>query len=204
MARVGGRNSWIAVPAGLVCAAIVAALVLLALPMVPVTVAWIGDTLRRATTEQPARAQEPSIAQRAGEGGQVDCREVYPDDVWNELTWRVGSRLSQSGAAPATQATSFADAVTPDVVVTCEWRFAEGEIVTTLSRVEPDAGAIAEAALAGQGFSCAAGDGGLVCTRAEGDVLEEHTLRDGLWLASVERQWHPEEYGRRLERNVFG
>jgi hypothetical protein len=35
-------------------------------------------------------------------------------------------------------------------------------------------------------------------------VREEHTLRDGLWLVSVETDWHPEEYGPRLDRTVWG
>ena len=52
MARVAGRNSWIAVPAGLVCAAVVGTLVWLSLPMVPVTVAWAGDMLRNASTRR--------------------------------------------------------------------------------------------------------------------------------------------------------
>ncbi|WP_194409428.1 hypothetical protein [Microbacterium cremeum] len=203
MARVGGRNSWIAVPAGLACAAVVAGLAYLALPMVPVSVTWVGDTLRKATTAQPAPAPEESIARQAAGGAQIDCRSLYPDDLWNELMWRAGSRLDQSAAAPVTRATSFSDAVTPDVVVTCEWRSADGGIVTTLSRVDADAGTIAEAALAGQGFACASSAAGLVCTRTEGGVLEEHTLRDGLWLASAETRWHPEDYGARLERNVF-
>ncbi|WP_164861810.1 hypothetical protein [Microbacterium sp. CPCC 204701] len=204
MARIGGRNSWIAVPAGLLCAAVVAGLAYLALPMVPVTVTWIGDTLRRATTPQPAPAPEESIARQAADGAQVDCRGLYPDDLWNELTWRAGSRLDQSAAPPVTQAAAFTDAVTPDVVVTCEWRSADGGIVTTLSRVDADAGAFAEAALGGQGFSCASTDTGLVCTRTDGGVLEEHTLRDGLWIASAQTRWHPDEYGARLGRNVFG
>jgi hypothetical protein len=203
MARVGGRNSWIAVPAGLVCAAVVAGLAVLALPMVPVTAAWVGETLRRATTAQPAPTAEASIARQAADGAPVDCRSIYPDDLWNELTWRAGSRLDQNTGGPVTQATSFIEAVTPEVVVTCEWRFAEGGIATTLSRVGADAQAIAEAALAGQGFACTASDHALTCMRTDGGVREEHVLRDGLWLASAETAWHPDEYGPRLERNVF-
>lgn len=204
MARVGGRNSWIAVPAGVVCAAIVAGLAFLALPMVPVTVTWIGDTLRRATTAQPPPAPEASVAQQTLDGAAIECRGLYPDDLWNELTWRAGSRLDQSTDAPTTTATSFMAAVTPDVVVTCGWHFAEGGVVTTLSRVDADVASIAEAALAGQGFSCRTDGGSLTCAREEGGVLEEHTLRDGLWLASTETQWHPEDYAARLEHTVFG
>ena len=204
MARIGGRNRWFAVPAGIVCAAVVGALVWLALPMVPATITWAGDTLRRATTAQPAPTPTPSIAQQAVAGQSVDCRSMYSDDLWNELTWRAGSLLDQTATAPATEATSFADAVSPQVVVTCDWRFASGGIVTTLSRVDADAGAIAEAALAGAGFACRSENTAVVCTRDRGSVREEHTIRDGLWLASSETDWHPEDYGDRLGRAVWG
>ncbi|WP_417508727.1 hypothetical protein [Microbacterium sp.] len=49
MARVGGRNiamSWIA---GLFCITVVVALLWLALPMGPVMVQFVGDTLRSIT-----------------------------------------------------------------------------------------------------------------------------------------------------------
>ncbi|WP_106816538.1 hypothetical protein [Microbacterium timonense] len=204
MARIGGRNSWIAVPAGMVCAAVVGALVWLSLPMVPVTIAWIGDTLRSATAPAPAATRAATPAQAAADGRAVDCRTMYPDDLWNELTWRPGSLLSQSGAPPATSAASFADAAAARVVVTCTWRFEAGGIVSTLSRVDAEASSIAEAALSGAGFTCRADGAQLVCTRTQGAVMEEHTFRDGLWLVSVETDWQPEDYGSRLDRGVWG
>ena len=204
MARTGGRNSWIAVPAGILCAAVVASLVWLALPMVPVAVAWVGDTLRSATAPRPEATPVQTPAQTAADGGAIDCRTLYADDLWNELTWREGSLLDQSMAAPATAATAFADAAAPDVLVTCTWRFDSGGIVSTLSKVDADAATIAEAALAGDGFSCRTADGATVCDRTRGAVLEEHTLRDGLWLVSVETAWHPDDYGRRLDHTVWG
>ena len=204
MARIGGRNPWIAVPAGMLCAAVVASLVWLALPMVPVAVAWVGDTLRGATSPPPEPTPERTPAQTAAEGGAVDCRTLYSDDLWNELTWREGSLLNQSMAAPATGATAFADAAAPDVLVTCTWRFDSGGIVTTQSKVDAHPATIADAALAGDGFACRTPDGATVCDRTRGAVREEHTLRDGLWLVSVETDWHPEEYGPRLDRTVWG
>jgi hypothetical protein len=204
MARTGGRNSWIAVPAALLCAAVVGALLWLSLPMVPVTVAWIGDTLRSATAPRPQATPAQSPAQTAADGGAVDCRTMYADDLWNELTWRPGSLLIQSKESPTTAATGFAAAAAPDVLVTCTWRFATGGIVTTLSRVDADAGIIAEAALTAAGFACRAAADATVCTRTQGAVREEHTLRGGLWLVSVESRWHPKDYGERLDRSVWG
>jgi hypothetical protein len=37
-----------------------------------------------------------------------------------------------------------------------------------------------------------------------GVVLEEHTIRGGLWLSSVESAWHPDVYGERLAAHVWG
>lgn len=204
MARIGGRNAWIAVPAGLVCAAIVGTLVWLSLPMMPVTIAWVGDTLRSTTAPRPIAPPSRTPAQAAADGDAIDCRTLYADDLWNELLWRPGSLLNQSLAPPATTATSFADAASPDVLVTCTWHFDTGGIVTTLSKVDAAAAAVAEDSLAGDGFSCHAAAGATVCARTQGEVLEEHTLRDGIWLVSVETLWHPDDYGPRLDRTVWG
>ena len=42
--------------------------------------------------------------------------------------------------------------------------------------------AIADAALAGEGFSCETTGPRRCCARTRGAVREEHTLRGGLWL----------------------
>ncbi|WP_344051723.1 hypothetical protein [Microbacterium lacus] len=55
-----------------------------------------------------------------------------------------------------------------------------------------------------QGYSCATDAGALVCTRTTGGLLEEHTLRDGLWLASAESDWQPEGYAGLLAHQVWG
>lgn len=203
MARIGGRSYGIAVPAGMLCAAVLGGLVWLALPMIPVTITWMGDTLRSATAPKPAATPVRSPAQEAASGGSIDCRSLYADDLWNELLWRAGSLLNQSVEPPATTA-AFAEAAVTEVLVTCEWRFDSGGIVTTLSKIDADAAAVADAALSADGYTCTAAADALVCTRTAGPVHEEHTLRDGLWLASVETQWHPDDYGARLDRTVWG
>ena len=53
MARVGGRNlamSWIV---GIICTAVVAVLLWFALPMGPVMVQFVGDTLRTVMPAEP-------------------------------------------------------------------------------------------------------------------------------------------------------
>jgi hypothetical protein len=205
MARVGGRNSIIAVPAGLICAAIVGALVWMSLPMVPVTVAWAGDMLRNATAPQPAPSAGDTAARRALAGEALDCRALYSASLWNEMTWQGRTILAQAFDAPPTEVASLTDVLAPQVRVSCVWTDQEGRVVaSTLAGIAPDTAGLGEAALRGQGFTCTA-DGGVVrCTRTQAEAVETHVLRDGLWLASLERSWHPDEYGSRLEKSVFG
>lgn len=205
MARVSGRNSWIAVPAGLVCVAIVAALVWLSLPMVPVTVAWTGEMLRNATSPKPAPSAGDTAARRALAGDGLDCRTLYSNSLWNEMSWQGRTILEQGFDPPPTEVASLGEVMVPQVRVSCAWTDREGRMVaSTLSAVAPEAAGLGEAALRGQGFACAAGAGVVRCTRTQGDVVESHVLRDGLWLASAEHAWHPDDYGARIERSVFG
>lgn len=205
MARVGGRNPWIAWPAGLLCAGVVGALAWLAQPMLPVSVLWMGEMLRAATTPPVVAPVAETVAARADEPGALDCRTLYPDSLWAELTWTPDVLLAQDAAPPATAVTTLTDALTPAVRLTCHWRADAGRtIVSTLAGVAPEAAVIADASLRGQGFTCVSTAESLQCARASGDILEQHTIRGGLWLSSVERGWHPEQYGARLSAHVWG
>jgi hypothetical protein len=205
LARTGGRNSWIAWPVGLICAAVVAALAWLAQPMIPVSVAWMGDMLRATTSPPVAAPVEAPVSTIAIAPGDIDCRALYPDNLWAELTWTAGVLLSQDMAAPATAVTTLTDALSPSVRITCHWRTDEGGmIVSTLAGVAGDAAPIAEASLRGQGFTCTTDAAALICARTSGDVIEEQTIRGDLWLSSVETAWHPEAYGTRLAAHVWG
>jgi hypothetical protein len=204
VARTGGRNSWIAVPAGLLCAGIVAGLVWLAQPMLPVTLQWAGETLREASSPPAEAALEETPAQRAA-AGRLDCRALYPPRLWRDMVWTGGTHLSQTTAAPATSATAVVDALQPDVRVTCTWRLdAGGTVATTLAVVGGDAALLADAALRGQGFACTADADAVRCTRTQSGIVEAHTVREGLWLSSVETRWHPADYTERLEEFVWG
>lgn len=203
VAKVGGRNIWIAVPAGLLCVGVVGALAWLSQPILPATAAWMGDALRNATTHT---APTPEASRTPGFVSAVtsDCRALYPDDLWSELTWTRGVLLSQTTAAPATSAQAIVEALTPEVRVSCTWTADGGmSISTTVAAVSAEAAPIAEAAFIGAGFTCDSA-AGLQCTRTEGSVLEEHILRDGLWISSVETAWHPEDYDARIATHLWG
>ncbi|GAA2002181.1 hypothetical protein [Microbacterium ulmi] len=208
MARIPGRNPWLAWPAGIVCAAVVATLAWLALPMVPVVVAWVGESLRTATSPPVAAPVEPSRApllEIAESDDAIDCRRLYPDDLWVELAWRPEALLSQDFSAPSTSVASLTDALAPQVRVTCRWRFdGGGGISSTLARVASDSAAVVEAALQGEGFSCETAGAVLRCRRAQGGAVEEHAVSGDLWLSSVETGRVPEDYGARLAEGLWG
>ncbi|GAA5034710.1 hypothetical protein ACFQRL_00575 [Microbacterium fluvii] len=203
MARIGGRSTWIALPAGLLCAGVVGALLWLAAPMVPVTVAWVGDSLRAATDRA---AQTPADVSSGGiePGGGIDCRDLYPSDLWTELVWTPQSLLAQTTAAPTTAAEGLADALAPVVERTCTWTGPAGTITSTLAQVDGDAATVAQATLAAAGFDCATTTDQLACTRSRGAVREDDVMRGGLWLSSVQTGWQPEDYSDRLTRFIWG
>ncbi len=205
VAKTGGRNSWIAWPAALLCAAVVAALGWLSQPILPASVLWVGDMLRAASTPPIVVPATPLLATVAQEPGDVDCRALYPDDLWAELTWTPHVLLSQNYTPPPTSVTALVDALSPSVRISCHWRTSEGGlIVTTLATVSADAGAVADAALRGQGFSCTTDADAVVCARTAGEVTEEHVFRGGLWLSSAETAWSPTAYGARVAAHVWG
>ena len=204
MARIGGRSLWLAWPVGVLCAGIVGALVWVALPAVPGTVNWIGDTLRAATSAPVAAAPSPVRTAALDPDADLDCRTLYPDRLWAQLAWGNDVLLDQDRTPPATWITALVDALQPVVRVTCSWRSTDGQIVTTLSQVAADASTIAEAALRGQGFDCETFGTGVACRRQQGDIVEEQAVRDGLWLASIETSWLPEDYGTQLAARVWG
>lgn len=203
MARTGGRNLWIAVPATTLVFAVVAALVWLALPMLPVAFQWVGETLRAATMRAQEADAEPAFVDLDLDA--LDCRDIYPDDLWAELRWTPGVALAQDVSAPPTGVDGLADQLDADVAVTCAWtRRAGGEMVTTLAWVASDAAAIMPDALRVAGFSCAVVDGLHECARIEGGVREEHVLSGRLWLVSSQSEWQPAGYTDRLEAWLFG
>lgn len=203
MARVAGRNSWIAVPVGMICAGVVGALVWLSLPMLPIAGAWIGQTAYTALTEPLIEPAPP--AETVDVEAIRDCHDLYPEGVWAELLWRGDALLSQTASAPATAATTVVEALAPTVRLTCAWAFPSGgSVVSTLSSVGADAAAVAEAAFQGQGFTCDADATRLHCTGESASAIEDHVFQDGMWLSSIVVGWHPDDYAARVATFVLG
>jgi hypothetical protein len=193
---VGGRSAWIAWPAAVFCTVVVGVLVWLAAPGVPGAISFVGDTLRSATTLPEAAAEEPIEPA-------TDCRSLYPDRLWAEMTWTPEVLLDQDAAPPATT-TTLTQALAPTVLFTCTWRTDAGPWVsTTFSQVAEGSGAVAQAALSTEGFSCQAEGDGVHCERTSGGVTELNDVRGGGWLSTVLSDWQPEDYGTQTASRAF-
>lgn len=196
MTRVGGRNSVFAWIVGLLSAAIVAVLVMLALPMMPASLAWLDEQLNGPVSG-------PQAGDEVAEGLPVQCRDLYEQPLWATLQWAPDSVLTASRDLPATTATGLVGALAPVVRLTCAWTSTEGAISTTLAEVATDAGAIAATALPAAGFACSAADGRTRCTRAEGELTETIEAGGGIWLSTSQTSWRPADYHGRVEDAVW-
>lgn len=207
MARIPGRSAWLAWPAGLLCAAVVVALVWLSIPIVPATLTWAGDMLRTATSgpqAAPTTGARASALETAESDADLDCRRFYPADLWTELTWSPRALLEQDFSPSATSVTTLTEALAPVVRVSCRWTFADGATAaSTLAKVAPDAAPVAEATLQAAGFACATSGAVLSCTRTEAGTVEEHAFSGDLWLSSVTAGAVPEQYGARLAAGLW-
>jgi hypothetical protein len=202
MARIGGRSAWLAWPAGLLCAAVVAALLVLAAPGVPRAVSFIGDTLRAATTAAGAHAMaSPSPDDDLPAS---DCRSLYTQPMWATLVWSPNALLSQVRTAPLSTPEAVA-AGAPSVVVTCHWRGMAGAFIsTTVSTLGADASSAVQAALSAQGFACRVDAETTHCERTTGDTREVHDLRGDRWVSSTLAGWTPDGYAEVVASRAFG
>ena len=184
MAGVGGRNAGFAWFVGVVSAAIVVTLLVLAVPMFPAASRWISEA---AGVPQPT-------ASAAATSATVGCRDLYNEAAWAGLRWTEGAEMVASTDAPVSTASDLVAALEPQVLVTCTWTSGRGEISTTVATVPPDAGAIATAALPPLGFECAPEGDRVRCSRTEGDLLETIEAGGGQWVSTSQQAWHPTQY----------
>lgn len=198
MARVGGRNTLFAWVVGIACAATVAVLAVLALPLLPASITWLGGPM-----STPAPTPTPTAGD-GDEGVPTECAQLYDEAMWAALRFAPGSVLTPSTDAPTTTATALLTALQPEVRFTCSWHADQGTVSTTLATVPTDAGAIAAAALPGAGFACEQIGDRTRCTRTEGDLVESIEAGGGLWLSTSQSGWHPAEYVSLTGDRVWG
>lgn len=191
---IGGRSGWLAWPVGIVCAGVVGALVAMAAPAVPTAVTLAGDVLRAGAAASESSSVPPEPLAKIGTALTDDCRTLYPGPLWLELTWNPNVVLSQNQSPPPTAAATVLQALAPSVRMTCSWHTASGAVVSTTLADVTAPPAVAQAALQSAGFACAAVGDGIRCARTKDGVTEDHVVRDGVWVATVERGWQPPGY----------
>lgn len=208
MARLGGRNTVFAWFVGIVCAAIVVTIAVIAAPLFPAATTWFTAAaveMQRFIDPDsvPAADAEPDPTPTADAGATVQCRDLYDEAVWTALRLADGSALVTSTEAPTTSASALVDALQPEVTLTCAWTSEAGMISTTLARVPMDAGAVARASLPGSGFTCE-DDASLVrCTRTDGALVETIEADGGRWLSTSRQGWDIATYEERVSRHAW-
>ncbi|WP_022878296.1 hypothetical protein [Microbacterium sp. B19] len=198
MARVGGRSAWIAWPVGVLCAVVVAALLVLAAPGLPGTVTFVGDTLRAGSTTPPW-TDAPRVP-----GPATTCRDLYTQPMWSELVWSPEALLTQRHTGPLSTPEAVA-AAAPTPVITCHWRGEGGRwLESSVATVSADGAAAVEATLSGQGFACATDADTVHCERTADGVTEVHDLRGDRWVSSTFSRWMPDGYTAVVASRAFG
>lgn len=201
MARIGGRNSAMAWVVGLVCTAVVGALLVLAVPALPVGFQMMGDTLRAGTSAPEAAG---TGAPEAPTTATPECRALYTEALWSELTQRAGGEPVQDASPPVSSAADLSAALAPAVRVTCTFTGVNtGRIVTTVSDVPGDAAGVVKATLETTGFTCAEFGDGVRCERSTEAGVEEQTVRDGIWVATLFAGWRPDRYLERVALQLW-
>ncbi len=201
MARVGGRNAAFAWFAGLVCIAVVGALVWFALPAIPVAAQWIGATLHAQAAAPPAAVAPTSVPSDSPSPSVMpaDCRALYSDALWAALTQ--GGRLITT-AGPVRVDAALKQALDATPALTCAWRSDTGDITTTLYRTSGPAAQLAAAALSAAGYTCAAGTV-VQCERDRGASAQVHSAGPGAWVATTFGAWRPDGYASEVAARVF-
>ncbi len=118
---------------GLLCAAVVGALVWLALPLCPARSPGSATRCARRRRRPWRPRRRPCETAALDPAADLDCRTLYPDRLWARAHLEARRAARSGPAPPATAVTALVDALQPAVRVTCSWRSADGQIVSTLS-----------------------------------------------------------------------
>lgn len=195
---MGGRSPVFAWIVGVVCAAIVATLAVLAVPVLPTLTGWaigafVADGSDTGEDDADAAAQERPLG----------CRDLHEGPLWALLDLAPGSRIAASEDPPVTSATALVEALAPTVRLTCTWTADAGTVSTTVAEVPPDADAVASAALPGMGFACVEARERTRCDRTADGLIETIEVGGGRWLSTSQTDWHPVGYADRVAERAF-
>ena len=196
MARVGGRNTSFAWLVGVLCAAVIGAMVWIAAPMVPQAAVFLGDYFA-APTSKPVAGDEQQVPPS-------ECRDLYDYELWKSLVRTDEALLTPSTDVPLTVAAGgLVDALAPRVQLTCTWTSTEGTISTSLATVPTDAGSIAGSALPALGYECTAVAERTRCVLEVDGRSETIDMAGDVWVSSVQDAWQPSGYADAVASRVW-
>ena len=173
--------------------------------MVPVTVAWAGEDDAAERDDACASAGRSDRHPRAAGRGRAG--PGLPRDLLRQPLERAhlaGPARCSTRAAdpPPTEVDDLAQVLTPDVRHLVRLDGADGGRRRHDARRGggPRPRTSPRRRCAARGSPAPWPTGPCGARRTQGDVIEEQVLRDGLWLASLERAGIPSDYGARVAR----
>jgi hypothetical protein len=206
---IGGRKWWLAWPAGLLCAGIVAGLAYYAAPAVPGVLAYTVEMVQQGARTQAVPVPTAKPIDEIGTALTDDCVSLYTTVLWLELTFQPHTVLGQDMTAPDAELMTALAAWHPSPRMTCAWRQANGGTVRTslvdlrvpATGTQTESGDAAQRAIAvalgKRGYGCLLSGSGaalLTCTRTSGVTTETEVFDGSAWLSDRESGWHPAGY----------
>lgn len=183
---MGGRNSTFAWVVGVLSAALIVGLIVLALPLLPVWTQLAGPAPTASATFEPERAAVP--------GEPRACRDLYTTALWGSIDLAASDDVRESQDEPASSIPEIVTELAPTVRFTCDWSSPGGTITTTYADAAADTARLLQGALDDTDFACEELGERLRCTRSDGDVIETIEVGDGRWLSSMQTGWQPTGY----------
>ena len=217
VARIAGRSSWFAWFVGLLCAAVLAALVYLAAPLGPAIGDWTVRTVANGLQQlsgtpstPPTDGQAQPETPVAGPIVPTNCEGLFSAEQNRQLAGDVQATMSVGSGEALIAVPGIAELLGAVPALDCRWVTpAGGSAQAIVATVTEGAAGTAEEMLRALGFDCTALDGGVQCVRstdataeAAGSV-ETHVVRGTVWVASLTTGWQPDGFAEAVDAAVW-
>lgn len=219
MARIAGRSTWFAWFVGLVCAAVLGALVYLAAPLGPAVGDWTVRTVANAvgqitgdtgTSAVETGSQSGPDAVAGGPVMPADCTGLVSAELHQRLEGDAQAVMSIGAGEALAGVPGLAELLGAAPVLDCRWTTPAGSTAQAIvATVGDGAVGIADEMLRALGFDCTSVGEGVECTRttaaSEGvsGLIERHRVRGTVWVASVTTGWEPDGFADAVDAAVW-
>lgn len=212
MARLTGRSTGFSWFVGLFCLAVVAALVVMAVPMGPAVADWMRTTVTTLAAQASGAASEAQTApQPAAEvsGLPATCA-AFSSPTLSDALQAAGADAPADGPGAAPEGVvGVAELVSAEPVLDCVWMAERGSARVWVAAVAEGTGPTAEELLRAGGFECQSDGGAVRCTRERADErgavasTDSHVIRDGVWAVALTTGWNAAQFADAIEQAVW-